>query len=146
GPGMWAGAGGSIVSPDGDLAVIASRDGTTQSVVVDLRSRTFRGVLHYPPGWPLFVFSSDGRRVYAAGLRNASVLYAWRLPEDEIPRQPRWWTHGMNSRSGGSSLILDNVSGRFEYYRPDAKVLVASGVRGLGTRQRLVGDLAQVAF
>ena len=133
------------VSADGNLAVIASGVGTTQAVVVDLGNRTIRGVLHYSPGWPQFTFSLDGQRVYAAGFSNASVLKGWQLPEDEMPRRPRWWSIGMNSRSGGSSLLVDSVSGRFEFYRPDAKNLVASGVRSLGSSLALVGDLPRVA-
>src|SRR5262249_52433595 len=118
----------------------------TQAVVVDLRTRTIRGILHYPQGWPGFVFSLDGRRVYAAGMSNASVVTGWRLPEDDTPRTPRWWTLGVTSRSGGSSLLVDGVSGRFEFYRPEGQTLVASGVHTISGVPRLVGDQSRVAY
>jgi tRNA A-37 threonylcarbamoyl transferase component Bud32 len=139
--------GGWTVSADGNLVVTVSRVGTTQAMVVDLRNRTIRGVLHYPQGSPQFVFSLDSQRVYAVGFSNASVLKGWLLPEDEMPRQPRWWEVGINSRRGGSSLLLDSVTHRFEFYQPDAERLVASGVRGLGivNVRSLVGDLPRVA-
>jgi eukaryotic-like serine/threonine-protein kinase len=137
--------GGSAVSPDGDLVALAGRQGTTQSMVVDLRSRSIRAVLHYPSGWPRLAFSLDGQRIFAAGLNNASVLSGWRLPPDDTPRTPRWWTTGFVSASGRSALLFSFVSGRFELFKP-AGTLFASGVRSLGHVTRLVGDGPAVAF
>src|SRR5262249_10554276 len=115
--GGWSqtpGFGGAAISPDGELVALASRDGTVQAVVVDLRSRSIRGVLHYSPGWPRMAFSLDGTKVFAAGLNDGSALSAWRLHPDDAPRRPRWWTHGMLSSSGGSALLWDFRSGRYE--------------------------------
>ena len=137
--------GGSAVSPDGELVAVAGRQGGTQSMVVDLRSRSIRAVLHYPSGWPRLAFSLDGQRIFAAGLNNASVLSGWRLPPDDTPRTPRWWTTGFLSASGRSALLLNFVSGRFELFKP-AGTLFASGVRSLGHMTRLVGDGPAVAF
>jgi len=138
-------SGGSAVSPDGELAAIASREAPNQAVVVDLRSRSIRGILHYAPGWPRLAFSLDGHRIFAAGMNNASVLGGWRLPPSDMPRQPRWWSTGTLSRSGGTSLIWDYTSGRFELHRPPG-TLVARGVRPLSYTTRLVGDLSRAAF
>ncbi len=66
--------GGAAVSPDGHLVAFASRWGTTEAMVVDLRSRSIRGVLHYAPGWPRLAFSPDGERIFASGMGNRSML------------------------------------------------------------------------
>ena len=123
--------GGSAVSPDGDLVAIPSHDGVTQVSVVDLRTRSIRGIIRHVRGWPRLAFSLDGRRVYAAGMSNASVLSGWRLPADDMPRRPRWWTTGKNSEDGRTSLLWDVRSGRYEFYRPPG-TLVASGVHEIG--------------
>jgi hypothetical protein len=114
-------------------------------MVVDLRSRSTRAVLHYPSGWPRLAFSLDGQRIFAAGMNNASVLSAWRLPPDDTPTTPRWWLGGFQSSSGGAAVLYDTVSGRFELYKP-AGTLFATGVRSLGTDARMVGDGPAVAF
>jgi len=137
--------GGSAVSPDGELVALAGRQGATQSMVVDLRSRSIRAVLHYPPGWPRLAFSLDGQRIFAAGMNNGSVLTGWRLSPDDTPRTPRWWTMGLLSASGRTALLFSIVSGRFELFKP-AGTLFASGVRSLGHIPRLVGDGPAVAF
>jgi serine/threonine protein kinase len=139
---LW---GGSAVSPDGELVAVAGRQGATQSMVVDLRSRSIRAVLHYPPGWPRLAFSLDGQRIFAAGVNNASVLSGWRLPPDDTPRTPRWWTMGLVSESGRSALLFSIVSGSFELFKP-AGTLFASGVRSLGHIPRLEGDGPAVGF
>jgi eukaryotic-like serine/threonine-protein kinase len=146
--GTWGGQvlwGGSAVSPDGELVAVAGHQGATESMVVDLRSRSIRAILHYAPGWPRLAFSLDGQRVFAAGLNNASVLTGWRLPPDDTPRTPRWWTMGLLSASGRTALLFSIVSGRFELFKP-AGTLFASGVRSLGHIPRLVGDGPAVAF
>jgi WD40 repeat protein len=137
--------GGSAVSPDGELAAIGSREAPTRAVVVDLRSRSIRGILHYAPGWPRLAFSRDGQRVFAAGMDNASVLSGWRMPPVDMPSEPRWWSTGTLSRSGGTSLLWDDASGRFELQRPPG-TLAASGVCTLSFTTRLVGDLSRAAF
>ena len=137
--------GGSAVSPDGELAAIGSREAPTRAMVVDLRSRSVRGVLHYAPGWPRLAFSLDGQRIFAAGMANASVLSGWRLPPVDLPSEPRWWSTGTLSRSGGTSLLWDYASGRFELQRPPG-TLAATGVRPLSFTTRLVGDLSRAAF
>jgi len=138
-------AGGSAVSPDGELVAVAGHQGATQSMVVDLRSRSTRAVLHYPSGWPRLAFSLDGQRIFAAGMNNASVLSGWRLPPDDTPRTPRWWLGGFQSSSGRAAVLFDTVSLRFELYKP-AGTLFASGVRSIGPNPRLVGDGPAVAF
>jgi len=136
---------GSAVSPDGELVAVAGHQGATQAMVVDLRSRSTRAVLHYPSGWPRLAFSLDGQRIFAAGMNNASVLSGWRLPPDDTPRTPRWWSTGFQSSSGRAAVLYDMVSGRFELYKP-AGTLFASGVRSFGPNPRLVGDGPAVAF
>jgi serine/threonine protein kinase/WD40 repeat protein len=146
--GSWARVpvGGSAISPDGELVAVAGHHGATQSMVVDLRSRSIRAILHYPSGWPRLAFSLDGQRVFAAGMNNASVLSGWRLPPDDTPRTPRWWLGGFQSSSGRAAVLFNTVSGRFELYKP-AGTLFASGVRFFGpSGPRLVGDGPAVAF
>jgi len=133
--------GGSAVSPDGELVAISSRDGATQAAVVDLGTRSIRGVIHYAPGWPRFAFSADGRKVFAAGMDNASVVIGWRLPANDMPETPRWWTHGWLSSSGRTSLLWDLASNRFEFLKTP-RTLIASGVRDMGIATRIVGDRA----
>jgi tRNA A-37 threonylcarbamoyl transferase component Bud32/WD40 repeat protein len=138
--------GGSAVSPDGELVAVAGREGATQSMVVDLRSRSIRAVLHYPSGWPRLAFSLDGQRIFAAGMNNASVLSGWRVPPDRTPKTPRWWSLGFQSSSGRAAVLFELVSGRFELYKP-AGTLFASGVRSFGWgKPRLVGEGPAVAF
>jgi tRNA A-37 threonylcarbamoyl transferase component Bud32/WD40 repeat protein len=137
--------GGSAVSPDGELVAVAGHEGATQSMVVDLRSRSIRAVLHYPSGWPRLAFSLDGQRIFAAGMNNASVLSGWRVPPDRTPKTPRWWLGGFQSSTGRAAVLFDPASGRFELYKP-AGTLFASGVRSLGIEPRLVGDGPAVAF
>jgi serine/threonine protein kinase len=135
--------GGIAVSPDGDLVAVAS--GAAQATVVDLRSRSIRAILHYPPGWPRMAFSSDGQRIFAAGLNNGSVLSGWRLPGDDTPRNPRWFTRAVLSPSGRTGLQWDERSGRYELFRP-VGTLIASGVHPLPPSTRLMGDGYAVAF
>ncbi len=136
---------GSAVSPDGELVAIASRRGPTQAVVVDLRSRSIRGVLRYAPGSPRLAFSLDGQRIYATGMNNASVLSGWRLPADEMPRTPRWWLVGLFSNSGASYLLWNPVTGRSEVHRLDG-TQIASGVHRFPLSTRLVGEGPRVAL
>jgi WD40 repeat protein/tRNA A-37 threonylcarbamoyl transferase component Bud32 len=133
--------GGSAVSPDGDLVAIASHDGVTQATVVDLRTRSIRGIIHHLRGWPSLAFSLDGQRVFAAGLNNASVLSGWRLPADDMPRTPRWFTHAIWSPNGRAGLLWDIRSGRYELYRPH-RTLVASGTVQAADAPRIVGGVA----
>jgi hypothetical protein len=137
----WRLSVGSAVSPDGELVAVASQGGATQATVVDLRTRSTRGVVHYPPGLPRLSFSADGRRIFAAGVSNASVLNEWQLPPDDMPRNPRWWTHGLLSPSGGASLQWNMFSGKFELFRPHG-TLIASGVHSFPNSTRMVGDRA----
>ncbi|HZX41409.1 MAG TPA: WD40 repeat domain-containing protein, partial [Myxococcaceae bacterium] len=112
---------------------------------MDLRSRSIRGTFHYANGLPRLAFSLDGQRVFAAGMNDASLLSGWRLPAEDIPKTPRWWTWGVLSESGRTALLFNFSSGRYELYRPPEK-LVASGVGSLGIFPRLVGDGPAVAF
>ncbi|HET9158308.1 MAG TPA: WD40 repeat domain-containing serine/threonine protein kinase, partial [Myxococcaceae bacterium] len=103
--------GGVGVSPDGHLVVVA-RLGSSRSDVVDLRTRIVRETIHHSSGWPRFVFSPDGRRVFAAGLRRGSLLVAWRLPRDDAPEgNPGHWLEHMAtfSPSGRRMVLVDGV-------------------------------------
>ena len=132
--------GGTAVSGDGEIAAIAGREGLTQAILVDLQSRSIRGVVHYPSGWPRLAFSRDNQRVFAAGLRNGSRLLGWKVPPDDMPRNPRWWTFGTHSKSGDTALFSNFGSGRYELHRPPG-TSVASGVRLFnGGSVRLVGE------
>jgi len=130
--------GGAAVSPDGHLVAFASRWGTTEATVVDLRSRSIRGVLHYAPGWPRLAFSPDGERIFASGMGNKSTLSGWRLPPEDLPKTPRWWTNGNLFPDGGAVFFRNNQSGRYELYKPPER-LVGSGVIHLD-RFFLIGD------
>jgi WD40 repeat protein len=135
--------GGIAVSPDGQLVAVAS--GVTQATVVDLRTRSIRAILHYPPGWPRMAFSADGQRVFAAGLNNGAVLSGWQLPGDDAPRNSRWFTRAVVSPSGRTGLQWDERSGRYELFRPIG-TLIASGTHSLPSSTRLMGDGYSVAF
>src|SRR5262249_6675676 len=130
---------------DGELVAIASREGATQAVVVDLRSRSMRGVLHYGSGWPRLAFSLDGQRIFAAGMNNASTLNGWRVPADDMPKIPRWWGLGKFSLSGARYILWNPRSGRFEVHRSEDGLLLASGVRSFGLFVRLLRE-AIVAY
>src|SRR5262249_36862946 len=119
--------GGTAVSPDGHLVALASRWGTTEATVVDLRSRSMRGVVHYPSGWPRLAFSADGKRIFAAGMGNRSMLSGWRLPPEDLLSTPRWWSLGEVFPDGGAALLWADPSGRYELRKP-LTVPVASGV------------------
>jgi len=137
--------GGTAVSPDGELVAFATREGATEAAVVDLRSRSIRGILRYPSGWPRLAFSPDGQRIFAAGMNNGSVLSGWRLPPDDMPRRPRWFNRAAHSLSGGSGLQWDERSGRYELFRPIDTPIV-SGTYPLPASTTLVGDSDAVAF
>jgi serine/threonine protein kinase/WD40 repeat protein len=137
--------GGTAVSPDGELVAFATREGATQAAVVDLGSRSIRGILRYPAGWPRLAFSPDGQRVYAAGMNNGSVLSGWRLPADDMPRRSRWFNRAAHSLSGRSGLQWDERSGRYALFRPIDTPIV-SGAYPLPASTILVGDGYAVAF
>src|SRR5262249_33206964 len=103
--------------------------------------RSIRGIIRHVRGWPRLAFSLDGRNVYAAGMRTASVLSEWRLPADDMPRRPRWWANGENSEDERTPPLWGCCSGRYEFYRPPG-TLVASGVHEIGGSPNLVGDSA----
>ena len=85
-------AGGVVLSPDGEMVIVA-RVGSNSADVVDLRTRRLRAVLHYPEGWPSFAFSADGQRIFAAGLGPKAQLVGWRLARDPNPTEhPGSWT------------------------------------------------------
>ena len=126
GPTILPAWGGTAVSPDGHLVAFASRQGTTEATVVDLRSRSIRGVLHYAPGWPRLAFSPDGERIFASGMGNKSMLSGWRLPPEDLPKTPRWWTSGALFPGGGAVFFWNHQSGRYELHKPPES-LVASG-------------------
>jgi serine/threonine protein kinase len=145
GPGLFSmNDQGHRLSPDQELIAVASDRGATESIVVDLRSRSIRGVLRHASGQPQLAFSLDGKQVYAAGMENGSSLSAWRLPGEDLPKLPRWWTYGVLSESGKTALLLNSMSGRYEVSRPVGTV-IASGVRSLGNLPRLVGEGPTVA-
>jgi serine/threonine protein kinase/WD40 repeat protein len=140
----WAGT--IAVSPDGELVAVANV--ATEVVVVDLRSRSIRGILHHPPGWPRMALSSD-EQVFAAGLNNGSVLNGWRLPGDDLPKRPLWFRYVALSPSGRTGLQWDKTSGRYELFRPVGLPLgepIASGTYPLPFWTRLIGDGDAVAF
>jgi WD40 repeat protein len=137
--------GDSAFSPDGDLVAMSSGRGASHAVVVDLRSRSLRAILHHPPGRPRLAFSLDGLRVFAANLKNGSTLSGWRLPVEDLPKKPRWWTWGVLTSNGRAAALWDAVSGRVELFRPVDK-LVLSGVRSTGFSYKLLGDGALDAF
>jgi WD40 repeat protein len=74
-------------------------------------------------------------------MNKASVLSGWRLPADDMPRIPRWWTNGILARDGRAALLWDARSGRYELFRPPG-TLVASGAHEFGRSLRIVGDRA----
>jgi len=129
--------GGMAVSPDGHLVALTSRLGTTEALVVDLRTRSIRGVLHYAAGAPRFAFSADGNEVFAAGMGNASLLGGWRLPPAEVLSKPRWWGTGRMFPGGAAALAWDD-SGRYELRKPPDKP-IARGVLPFGGTV-LLGD------
>jgi tRNA A-37 threonylcarbamoyl transferase component Bud32 len=103
--------GGAAVSPDGHLVAVA-RIGSSRADVVDLRTRVVRGTVHYAEGWPRFAFSLDGQRVFAAGLRGASQLDAWRLPSDDAPtgHPGKWVLWSMVFSPTGRQMAIINAS------------------------------------
>jgi serine/threonine protein kinase/WD40 repeat protein len=146
GPGIFGdNSEGYALSPDGDLVAIASNRGATETTVVDLRSRSIRGIFHHTSGRPQLTFSLDGNQVFAAGMNNGSALSGWRLPAEDLPKLPRWWNLGALSRSGSTALLLNSSSGRYELSRPVGTV-IASGVQSLGWNAHIVGDGPGVAF
>src|SRR5262249_44144490 len=78
-------------------------------------------------------------------MNNGSMLMGWRLPPEDLPKTPRWWTVGYASQSERAAVFFDAPSGRYELFRPPDK-LVASGGFPLGWRYRLLGDGAVDAF
>jgi len=144
--------GGSAVSPDGELVALASHEGAPHSMVVDLRTRSIRGMFHHASGWPRLAFSLDGKRIFAVGMNNSSVLSGWSLPPDNTPRDPRWWHGGFQSSSGRSAVLYNTSSGRFEFYGSGGTLgpLTASGshsvLRSLRSSPRLAGDGPAVAL
>jgi WD40 repeat protein len=136
--------GGASMSRDGQLVAFASSNGS-RTVVVDLKSRTIRAVLHHAAGWPRLAFSADGSRIFAAGLGNGAYLNGWRLPSSDLPGTARWWTNGILSQGGRSSLLLNHITGRYELERPVGTV-TARGTRPMGLVPLLIGDGPLVSF
>jgi hypothetical protein len=126
------------------LVAFASRRGTTEALVVDLRSRSIRGVLHYAAGWPRLAFSADGQRVFAAGMANGSLLSGWRLPPEDLPKTRRWWTHGRLFPRGGASLLWNARSGVYEFHKPQGTLVATGLLRARG--DLLLGDGPLGAF
>jgi serine/threonine protein kinase len=145
GPGVSLDPEGRALSPDGDLAATISHREATETIVVDLRSRSIRSVLRHGPGRPQLAFSLDGKRVFAAGIDNRSTLNEWRLPAEDLPKAPRWWTYGALSKTGRSALLLNGFSGRYELSRP-VGTPIASGAQPLGVVPLIVGDGPEAAF
>jgi WD40 repeat protein len=135
---------GAAVSPDGHLVAIASRRGTTEAMVVDLRSRSIRGVVEYTAGSARLTFSPDGERVFAAGMGNASLLSGWRLPPEELPATPRWWNSGVMFPGGLAALRWDKDTGRYEFLKSPDKVAAESVLQFRDVQ--LVGDGPLGAF
>jgi len=92
----------------------------------------------YAPGWPRLAFSADGERIFASGMGNRSTLGGWRLPPEDLPRTPHWWTHGRRFPGGGAAFLFDNRSGRYEVQKPPGTP-VGSGVVQL-SQFNLAGD------
>jgi len=140
--------GGEVVSPDGHLVVVA-RLGSNRADVVDLRTRASRGTLNYGPGWPRFAFSLDGRRVYAAGLVQATSLDGWLLPPDEVPttHPGKWqfWSIAF-STSGQRFLIVDGSTNQFELYGPAGDRLASGAVSATGNGNQFAGEGPAVLF
>ena len=110
--------GGDAVSPDGHLVVLA-RLGSNRADVIDFRTRSIRGTLHYAAGWPRLAFSRDGQEIFAAGIQSGSTLDGWRLPTDEMPtKHPGAWRFlSVNfSTTGHRFLIVDTSRRRYELY------------------------------
>src|SRR5262249_49818702 len=138
--------GGDAVSADGHLAVLA-RLGSNRADVIDLRTRSIRGTLHYAAGWPRLAFSPDGQQIYAAGLESASTLAGWRLPSDEMPTaHPGAWRFlSVNfSTTGHRFLIVDTSRHRYELYGAGDELLGGGAVSDEIHSVRLSGDGTRV--
>ena len=117
--------GGAATSPDGHLVVV-SRLGGSRADVVDLRTRSVRGIVHYAAGWPRFAFSLDGHRIFAAGLRGGAPLVGWQLPPDEAPtgHPGRWAPALMAFSPGGRQMVVfDRAKPAVELYGPGGERL-----------------------
>ena len=119
---------GAAVSLDGRLVAFAS-SGTTKATVVDLESRSIRGILHYAPVWlrVRLAFSPDDERIFAAGMANRSMLSGWRLPAEDLPRIPHWWNDARLFPGGGAVFFYYMRSGRYELEKPPG-TRVGSGI------------------
>jgi len=134
--------GGEAVSPDGHLVVVA-RLGSNRADVIDLRTRSFRGTLHYAPGWPRFAFSLDGQRVFAAGLGEGAQLSGWHLSPEDIPttHPGAWWDWQVTFSSSGSRfMVLDSAKHRFEIYGRGGEFLESGVVPEELSGKLFVGD------
>ena len=133
--------GGVRASPDGHLLIV-TRSGASRSDLVDLRTRAVRGTIRHSPGWPRFAFSSDGKRVFAAGLRGASELAAWRLPHDEYPAgHPGHW-HAIRPgySPSGRRIVLADVGRAVEVFGEHGELLDSEPLSSMPTGVNFAGE------
>ncbi|RPH66168.1 MAG: WD40 repeat domain-containing protein, partial [Myxococcaceae bacterium] len=133
--------GGVRASPNGHLVAV-TRSGANRSDLVDLRTRTVRGTIHHSPGWPRFAFSSDGERVFAAGLRGASELAAWRLPRDESPpgHPGHWNAISPEFSPSGRRIVLADAGRAVEVFGEHGELLDSEPISSTPTGISFAGE------
>jgi hypothetical protein len=133
--------GGARVSPNGHLFIV-TRSGPSRSDLVDLRTRAVRGTIHHSPGWPRFAFSSDGERIFAAGLRGASELAAWRLPRDEpsVGHPGHWNAIRPGFSPSGRRIVLADVGRAVEVFGEHAELLDSEPLSSMPTGVGFAGE------
>ena len=124
--------GAVALSRDGHRLVL-DRGGVNYADSIDLRTRSLLSSFSYVRGEPRFAFSSDGGRVFVAGLLEGSSLMAWEISA-RAPRRIIEGTHYMGfflARNAGRILVLHyaEAASRYELYDGDGTRLL-SGVLG----------------
>ncbi|HET9119670.1 MAG TPA: hypothetical protein VFN72_03990, partial [Solirubrobacterales bacterium] len=102
---------GLTTSPDGRLVAVARND-EQRIDVVDVDAQVVVTSVRHPEGPPRLTFSRDGRSLWAANLRNASLLVRWELPGDPRVERRRGTIPGYSDMSeDGKRLLGRNVEG-----------------------------------